>query len=296
MRKSVRAKDKTWKHYHKRSIGEPDEVPEFIGWNKLLSIIDACNQIDYDMYYRDYCIERDKGLIATLFETGGRIGEVLPLTKENFDFNHPQYCIVSGMLLEKRFEKIGSYYETVKEKPIGAHAKLYEPMLLEDGSQIWKRKRWDTTIESERVKRKRIRKPFPIFKNEPLYPIMEAWVKRNHSELLFPSPKTRKNGTRTMTITNAWIIINRLQKLTEIEMWPHWFRSQRASQLYLEYGLTWEDLKTWFSWESEVMASLYAKMSTESLAERMIQRISQTKLSFDITNPTINRPSDNNNY
>lgn len=297
MQQCIRREDKTWKRYYRRSVGDSDEVPEFIGWDKLLSIIDACNQIDYDTYYRDYCIERDKALIATLFETGGRIGEVIALTKSNFDFDaHPGYCVVSGMLLEKRFEKIGSYFETVTEKPRGAHAKLYEPMLLEDGRQIWKRKRWDTTIETERVKRKRIRKPFPIFKNEPLYPIMEAWVKRNHSELLFPSPKIRKNGSRTMTIVNGWMIVNRLQKLTGIEMWPHWFRSQRASQLYLEYGLTWEDLKTWFSWESEVMASLYAKMSTESLAERIMQRINQTKLKLDITNPTINQPSSKENY
>jgi len=279
MQKCIRAEDGTWKRYHKRNIGSADEVPEFIGWPKLLSIIEACNQIPYDMYYADYCRERDKALVATLFETGGRIGEVLALTKSNFNFDaHPDYCIVTGMLLEKRFEKVGSYYEVREAKPKGCHARLYEPQLLADGRQIWKRKRWDTTITSDKVKKLRIRKPFPIFKHEPLYPIMEAWVRRNHSELLFPSPKRRKDGSRTMTTTNAWLIINRLQSLTNIEMWPHWFRSQRASQLYHEYGLTWEELKMWFSWQSEMMASLYAKTSPETLAERMMMRMDQVKV------------------
>lgn len=283
MQKNIRATDGHWIRYKRRSIGL-DEIPQFIGWEKLLSLIDACNHLDYDVYYRDYCIERDKALIATLFETGGRIGEVLALKRENFNFDaHADYCIVSGMLLEKRFEKTGSYFETVTVKPKGAHARLYEPMLLEDGRQIWKRKRWDTTIESDNVKRKRIRKPFPIFKHEPLYPIMEAWVKRNHSELLFPSPKTRKNGKRTMTTTNAWLILNRLQQLTGIEMFPHWFRSQRASQLYHEYGLTWEELKMWFSWESEKMAQLYAKTEVETLAQRMLQ-----KIQVNAMNPMLN--------
>jgi len=277
MQKNI-MKNRKWIRYHKRSIGNPDEVPEFIGWDKLLSIIDACNNIDYDIYYRDFCRERDKGLVAVMFETGGRVGEVVSLTKANFDFNHSKYCVVSGMLLEKRFEKIGSYYETITEKPTGAHAKRYEPQILANGKQIWKRKRWDTTITSEKVKKLRIRKPFPIFKNEPLYSVMEKYVKQNHSDLLFPSSRLRKNKTRFMTITNAWIIIHRLQELTEIQMWPHWFRSQRASQLFHEYGLTWEDLKMWFDWQSEAMASLYAKTSPETLAERMLQRIKKVKV------------------
>jgi len=275
MQKNI-MKNRKWISYHKRSIGEPDEVPEFIGWDKLLSIIDACNNIDYDLYYRDYCRERDKGLVAVLFLTGGRIGEVLSLTNDNFDFTPTKYCIVSNMLLEKRFEKTGSWIEVLNEMPQGVHARLYEPQLLENGKQIWKRKRWNTTITSEKVKKLRVRKPFPIFKNEPLYPIMEAWITRNHSALLFPSPRLRKNKTRFMSTTNAWIIIHRLQELTRIQMWPHWFRSQRASQLFHEYGLTWEDLKMWFSWQSETMASLYAKTSPETLAERMLQRIKQT--------------------
>lgn len=261
-----------WRSYHRRSIGS-DEVPEFMGWNKLLSLIDACNKLDYNVYSQDYCIERDKALISTLFETGGRIREILSLEKSNFDFQHPDYCMVRNMLLEKRFEKTASYFETVQTMPHGSHAKLYEPVLLESGAQIWKRKRWQTTTTSERILKLRVRKPFPIFKTEPLYPIMEKWVTQSHTEQLFPSPKKRKDNTRNMTASNAWQILQRVAALTGIQLFPHLFRSQRASQLFNEYGLTWEEIKTWFSWESEKMASLYAKISGETLAERMQKRI-----------------------
>jgi len=193
------------------------------------------------------------------------------------------------MLLEKRFEKTGNYLEILDEEPTGAFAKLYDVYLHpKTGKQQWKRKRWRTTIISDRVKKLRIRKPFPIFKNEPLYPVMENYVKHSHSELLFPSSRLRKNKTRFMTTTNAWIIINRLQKLTRIDMFPHWFRSQRASQLYNEYGLTWEELKQWFSWQSESMASLYAKSSAESLADRMLKKMKKAKA--NVTKLRINRP------
>jgi len=268
-----------WIRYRKRSIVD---VPSFVGWNKLLSLIDACNNLDYDIYYKAYCRERDKGLVACLFETGGRVGEVVCLTKSNFDFTPKDYCIVSNMLLEKRYEKTGSYIETLEVEPTGAHAKLYEPKLLDSGKQIWIRKRWRTTITSEKVQRLRVRRAFPILKKEPLYPIMENYVTQSHSELLFPSPKLRKNKTRFMTETNAWLIINRIQNLTGIQLWPHWFRSQRASQLKNEYGVDADGRKDWFNWLSDPMATLYPKTSAKEMADLMLQpkaKVSKIRIS-----------------
>ena len=259
---------RTWIRYKKRSI---IDVPSFVGWDKLLSLIDACGNVGYDVYYMDFCRERDKGLVATLFETGSRIGECVCLTKANFDFSPKKYAIVSNMLLEKRYEKTGSYIETVNEEPTGAFARLYEPKLLDNGKQIWIRKRWRTTITSEKVQRLRIRRAFPILKSEPLYPIMEQYVKQNHSDLLFPSSRLRKNKTRFMTCANAWIILNRIQKLTGIEIWPHWFRSQRASQLKNEYGFSSDDRKDWFSWKSDPIAALYPKTSPQEMASKMLK-------------------------
>jgi len=278
--KTVKGKRK-WENYYKRSLVD---VPPFIGWDKLLSLIDACNEIDYDIYHR-HLRERDKGLIACLFETGGRIGEVVTLAKANFDFSHKRYCIVSDMLLEKRYEKTGSYIEILKEEPTGAFAKLYTPYLHpETGKQQLKRKRWRTTITSDKVLRLRIRQPFPIMKSDPLYPIMEQYVKHSHSELLFPSSKLRKNKTRFMTTTNAWIILNRIQKITGIQIWNHWFRSQRASQLKNEYGFDSDDRMDWFNWLSDPTAALYPKTSALEMATKML------KVKANITKLRINRP------
>ena len=89
--KTVQGRRK-WIRYKKRS--SIDVLP-FVGWDKLLSLIDAWNDIDRDIYYCDFCRERDKGLIATLFENGRRIGEVVSLSKANFDFTSKKYCVLN---------------------------------------------------------------------------------------------------------------------------------------------------------------------------------------------------------
>jgi len=61
-------------------------------------------------------------------------------------------------------------------------------------------------------------------------------------------------------------------------MWPHWFRSQRESQLKNEYGFTTDDRKDWFNWQTDPMASLYPKTSAKEIANRMLQRMQQTKV------------------
>ena len=72
-----------------------------------------------------------------------------------------------------------------------------------------------------------------------------------------------------MTPTNAWVIIHRLQEITGIEMWPHWFREQRASQLAREYRMTWEQLMKWFSWETQRQARKYGKTTEIDLVAAM---------------------------
>jgi len=54
-------------------------------------------------------------------------------------------------------------------------------------------------------------------------------------------------------------------------MWPHWFRSQRASQLKNECGFTTDDRKDWFNWQTDPMASLYPKTSAKEMANHMLQ-------------------------
>jgi len=53
---------------------------------------------------------RDKALIATAFETGGRIQEVLMLKKENFTVLEDR-IVVKDMPVVKRYEKVGERIE-----------------------------------------------------------------------------------------------------------------------------------------------------------------------------------------
>lgn len=81
-----------------------------------------------------------------------------------------------------------------------------------------------------------------------------------------------------MTPTNAWLILNRIQGITGIGIWPHWFREQRASQLAREYGMSWEQLMKWFSWETERQARKYGKTTEEDLAKSMIRSMAKVKV------------------
>jgi len=190
------------------------EVIEFCGWNFLLELVESTKS------------EFHQGLVATLFETGGRISEVLSLTKRNFDFNaHPELIIVRKMPILKRFQKVGE---------------------RKDG-------KWIT------VKVKEFR-TFPILKREPLVPYMTKWVKLCPYNKLFP-----------ITRVTAYLIVKRLGKKLGVEIYPHWFRAQRACQLAEEYGFDVYSLREFFGWRSRKtdIAERYASLGWRGLARRM---------------------------
>lgn len=250
-----------------------DDVKTFVGWDTIQRIIDACELQHYDEWRCNpsHCIQRDKALIATLFLTGGRVNEVLLLKRKNFDFSNSEYITVKGMLLEKIFRKVRSYIEKLNHPPRkNVFASLYTPKLLDDGRTIWTRKRWETEITSKRVKERRIRKDFPIFRDEKFVPILMELV-QNSKDLLFPSKDVRRIG-KSITATRSWQIVNNIGKLRNIKLWNHFFRIQRASQLFYGYDLTWEELKMWFSWQSDVMAEKYPRGQVEDLALRIKKR------------------------
>jgi len=57
------------------------------------------------------------------------------------------------------------------------------------------------------------------------------------------------------------------------QLYPHWFRAQRARQLRHDYKFTDEELRDWFGWKyaktKERMPSVYGKSSWVELAEKM---------------------------
>lgn len=98
------------------------DLPEFCGWNTLFKLINECDNTDYYAEtkllrgklaqlprwqiekLRRRLILRDKALVATAFETGGRILEVLGLRKSMFTIQSDR-IIIRDMPVVKRFKK-----------------------------------------------------------------------------------------------------------------------------------------------------------------------------------------------
>ena len=193
----------------KRSV---EIVESFCGWDYLQKIVEKSDR------------KRDRALISALFETGGRVSEVLQLKKDNFTVQEP-YVIVKAMPVLKRYEKIG---ERVDQKG---------------------KKRWIT-------KRKVGYRTFPIHMKEPLCPILLDWV---------CNAESGSNGLFGLSRIQVYRIVTKLDR----NIFPHWFRAQRASQLALEYGFDMHDLIDFFNWKSLRTAVHYSRMGWKGLAGKM---------------------------
>ncbi len=165
-------------------------VSRFCGWNFLLNLISRCS------------LPRDEALVAAMFETGGRVSEVLQLESSNFRLEG-DYLIVSGM-----------------------------PVL----------KRKCLTFRS-----------FPLPRQEPLVPYLMRYL-YNHEGRLFD-----------LTRNHAYRILVALDK----QVYPHWFRAQRASQLAEEYGFHVQELMEWFCWQEAATAVRYAHHGWAGLASKI---------------------------
>ena len=101
-------------------------LEKFDGWDTMLRLVEECRNTDYrpspvwggdedPAAYRERMIRRDQALIATLFETGGRVSEVLQLRRENFEWDD-EIIVVTGMRVLKRFRKVGEYVDASGRK------------------------------------------------------------------------------------------------------------------------------------------------------------------------------------
>lgn len=194
----------------KKSKRSVEEVESFCGWDYLLKLVEKCSS------------ERDRALISALFETGGRVSEVLELKKDNFIVQDP-YVVVKAMPVIKRYKKIKEYIDKKGKK------------------------RWIT--ESKKATR-----TFPIHLKEPLCPLLLDYVKKSETMTLF-------NISRVQTY--------RIIKNLDENIFPHWFRAQRASQLALEYGFDIHDLIDFFNWKNVQIAAHYSHMGWKGLANKM---------------------------
>ena len=205
--------------YERRAVVR--DIEEFPGWGALTQLVEACET------------PLERGFIAALFETGGRVSEVLQLEAHHFEIDREAgVVVVRNMPRLKVFKKVGE---------------------LTDG-------RWETeSIDA-------VRRPFPILLAEPISPILVAWLEQAGSGYLFPSP--RRPGK---PLSRAWAykLSGRLQDETGVECWPHAFRSWRASQLVADYNLQILDLVDFFSWDKADMALHYSRRGWAGLLDRM---------------------------
>jgi site-specific recombinase XerD len=191
----------------KRSV---EVVESFCGWDFLLKLLQKCEQ------------ERDRALISALFETGGRVSEVLQLKKDNFVVQEP-YVVVKAMPVLKRYNKVGEFIDR-------------------NG-----RKRWKTAG-------KKAYRTFPIHIKEPLCSPLLKYVEARRTERLFSIGRFQ---------------VYRIVRDLDDDVFPHWFRAQRASQLALEYGFDVHDLIDFFNWKSLQTATHYSHMGWKGLANKM---------------------------
>ncbi len=260
-----------------------EELPQFCGWDLLLSLVEECENIPYyetsrlirlteeeRAEVRRRLVMRDQALIATAFETGGRISEVLALRCGNFEVAEDR-IIVRDMPVVKRWRKLREEVEVWRGEGDPEPGLRYHFLPKYGG---WVRRRFMT----EGIKDRRNVLEIPTF--EPLTPYIIQWLKWfKEDDYLFPS--YGKPGNPPITPTRAYQIVRGLGERLGLQKWDeygnllnrhvcnHWFRSQRASQLASEYGFREWELRVWFSWKSEAMASRYARLAPADLFSRM---------------------------
>jgi len=124
------------------------------------------------------------------------------------------------------------------------------------------------------VKQKKIgikQRTFSFPKAEPLYHIIEEYleyvkkISRGFDPLLFGLCRSQ-----------IWKIVVKQGRDNGLELWAHWYRSQRASQLGYEYLFTAAELSEWFKVIDPRWALRYCKLGDQGLRKIMRTRAPET--------------------
>jgi len=191
----------SWKH-NKRVV---EDVPSWIGWDRMLG------------YYNQSPTDEHRKIFCALFETGGRVSEVIQLKPENF------LVSFDGVKIQKM------------------------PVL-----KYREKKRRDFIIKRD--------------EQDPLCEDLISFVEACEDEYLFPRrsplkgvPIPGKHASRT------WMYL----KVREIsdDLWPHWFRSMRASFNVFVREMDIYGLKKWFMWKKIDTPAYYIQQTLEEMAE-----------------------------
>jgi hypothetical protein len=207
-------------------------VLKFEGWERLKEIEERAMTL--------FGI-REAALVDALFIGGFRISEAV---KSHHGGLKPGNIVVIEGKNVLRFVDVSVMK---KYRKIAGSGYLCHEIGPHKGRAIWDadHKHFDT---QRRVGQDIIRNcSAPLF--EPLVANLRAYTRESPSDAyLFDFSRFK-----------AYRVIEKIDP----SIWPHWFRSQRASQLgerFQNGGYEWNktDLKDWFKWTSEDTASVYA--------------------------------------
>jgi len=104
----------------KRSV---QEIQSFCGWDYLESIVNAASN------------PRDAALVAALFETGGRVSEVLALEGRMFK-DMDGYVVIEGMPILKQYDVLAKYQEGGRNRWLTRRRKVYRTIPLPKSERL----------------------------------------------------------------------------------------------------------------------------------------------------------------
>jgi len=156
-------------------------------------------------------------------------------------------CRVSELIMLER-----------KNVRLNVHPKL---ILIENAPVI---KRYSRKLKKRFVEHR----TFPINKDEPLVPYFLEYVESKKGKL-YPFSRT----SIYYQVQKVGKILNEDVPFSNIhssQLYPHWFRAQRARQLRAEYGFTDEELRDWFGWKfaKDGMPAVYGRYSWIEFARK----------------------------
>jgi len=211
-----------------KTLSATEAVISFCGWDYLRSLIDLC-KTPFEM-----------GLISGIFETGGRISEVIDLFGSSFDFEtHPEVVIVRKMKLLKRWRKNKETGEVTKIRSYRTFPIRVDEQLVPE------LRNWISECRFDR--------PFGISRSKAFLVVRDIGKRLGNEQI----PNTlKKDGSRP---------------LRSSELSPHIFRAEKASQLVEDYGFDVLSLNQFFGWRPKrtSMAERYAGMGWKGLARAM---------------------------
>ena len=185
-------------------------------------------------------------LIQGIFLTGGRATEMLELQRGHFA-DMGSYYEVRGMPVFKKFIILSK----TLDKETGRRKYKTQPVM--------------------------VRRTFPILKIEPLAkPFWDSIKDLDREEKLFSWPGQDDQYWQLYKIVAKidppYSILAPMDRMgRQKNLYPHWFRAQRACQLRVDYNLSLDRLVEFFKWKSLDMARLYAGVSSADMAYAMMQ-------------------------